>query len=190
MLYAVVAVYAALIFPISANFTFCLKGDKKRAYIGMFLYEVLPIIRGVIFYKKGCLFFLKGKKEIKIEPSIRRKIKAKIKPFYDFNITETIFFYRLGGVKSAFYTAIMSTFTEKIVKSVFGNIKTYLKIKNYFDIYTEKKTFDLDIRIKMRFNLLVITLSLIKTLINFLSEKINEKHGKRRQNKTDDRIVA
>ena len=151
---------------------------------------MIALIRGVIYYKNGGLFYLKGKKETEIEPSIRRKIKAKIKPFYDFNVTDICVLYRLGGDGMPLYLTFITAFSEKIAKSVFGKEKPYLKINGYYDIYTEKKIFDVGIKIKTKFNLLVILISLLKTLLNFLSEKLNEKRNKRRQNKTGDRFVA
>ena len=177
VLLVAVIVYSIIIFPLSMNLYANVDFKNKKLFYGIYLFNLFGINKGKVVFSDGALWNVTKKKVHAITLIDAKNIKTNLEPFNDYHITSICSYFVLGGNTIIPYVTFAFTvnYFENMIKGVARYYKPYLKINNYTDVYTDKHISKLYLGMKIRFNLFVMVLSLIKIFLNFISEKKNEK---------------
>ena len=165
----VILTYILLIFPIFIRIDVAFTKDAKKILYKIRLFNLFVLFYGYVEkVNEGIAIHLSKRKAIIITNDKLFDVKNKIKPLKDYHVIRLFMQIDLGNKESiltSLSTAWSINFVTKYVEWFLENSKPYVKFNSAINVYEEKDLFCVKINATFVFNLLMVTISLIKILL-------------------------
>ena len=165
----VILTYILLIFPIFIRIDVAFTKDAKKILYKIRLFNLFVLFYGYVEkVNEGIAIHLSKRKAIIITNDKIFDVKNKIKPLKDYHVIRLFMQIDLGNKESiltSLSTAWSINFVTKYVEWFLENSKPYVKFNSAINVYEEKDLFCVKINATFVFNLLMVTISLIKILL-------------------------
>lgn len=157
-----------IIFPLFLDINVLYLSERKKMFIGVYLFGFIKIIGGYVQkINEGFSFHVSEKKAFIFSYKNLFGAKEKIKPFMDYHfikiktVTETGI---LTDAEKKLPCIFAASYANEFLLWFFSLKKPYLVIDNSFNVYTEKDLFNFYAKINFVFNLLMVISSVVKIL--------------------------
>ena len=165
----VILTYILLIFPIFIRIDVAFTKDAKKILYKIRLFNLFVLFYGYVEkVNEGIAIHLSKRKAIIITNDKLFDVKNKIKPLKDYHVIRLFMQIDLGNKESiltSLSTAWSINFVTQYVEWFLENSKPYVKFNSAINVYEEKDLFCVKINATFVFNLLMVTISLIKILL-------------------------
>lgn len=169
VLISVILSYIILIFPIFIRFNLSYSTDVKKFLYNVKLFNCIVILYGYAEkIEEGIAIHLNRRKAIIITNDKIFDVRNKIKPLKDYHVIKFYTQIDLGDEDDLLRPLLISytlNYVTQYLELFLRNSKSYVKFNKVINIYEEKKLFSLKVKATFVLNLLMITISIIKIIL-------------------------
>lgn len=180
VLIAVLIITILLIFPLFLNINLIFIKDAKKVFWNINLFGFINVVSGYIYtFEKG-IVIIYGKKQKILYYLDLFDIGKSIKPFYDYHFIKIISLTEIGSNNILIPASIgfLIQYINWFICDFFKYKKPQLKIKNDVNVYEGENIFNVYLKARIIFNMLMVVISIIK----IVTEKILYAKKIRKQN--------
>ena len=180
VLIAVLIITILLIFPLFLNINLIFIKDAKKVFWNINLFGFINVVSGYIYtFEKG-IVIIYGKKQKILYYLDLFDIGKSIKPFYDYHFIKIISLTEIGSNNILIPASIgfLIQYINWFMCDFFKYKKPQLKIKNDVNVYEGENIFNVYLKARIIFNMLMVVISIIK----IVTEKILYAKKIRKQN--------
>ena len=181
----VITVFIILIFPLFLTFDINYKQSTKRVYYKIKLFNFVLLLYGYVEkIQEGIAIHLNRKTAIIITYDKIFDMKNKIKPLKDYHVINMQLQIDMGSEKGVLEPISIGYFINYISQYfewLIVNSKPYVKFEKTINIYENEKLFSLKINATFVLNLLMITISAIKIIMEKIIYAIKNRKQQNKQ---------
>ena len=167
--------YFVLILPISVRFDNFYSSECKKLFYNISIYNLIKINSGYAEYDKGqIIFHVSNNKALILDLKSLTGLQEGVKPLKNYQVVSIKTKLELGGggnCLAVYSIGYIISYFQNLICWIMMNKKPYLTLKNNVDLYENANFVNVYCESIVFFNLLSVSISLIKTLMEKLCKK-------------------